>query len=170
MKINPRKEKIFCFESPACLEKLIVIMVGIIEGDKIPPVNIVFSEKESSFQIYYLPKTVGINDDGGHHRVLSHYLLGKEMEARMLPQENFYEIPEKRKLHPAQIVIRSDAEEYLCSRVIKNYKNLPSSKEFFNKYLEINKCLKYGTWKDYSLSPEDYNKMYLKVKRELNSD
>lgn len=161
MKINPRETEIFGYESPACLELIISLMIGMMEKDSIPPVKLCTFDEGKTFEIPY--ETEKINLEGGHHRSLAFYLLGEDLDIEVV--ENKFKIPLEIKLSLYDINLKTNSKTFRYEKDIMNkeYRELPDSKVFFEKYPKINLALKYGTHSNYSLDKEAYKEMIQKL-------
>lgn len=163
MQINLRDTPVFGYESPACLEMLVSLMIGMIEGDAIPPVRLDTFDDGSTFEIPYTAPFIP-NYDGGHHRVLAAYLLGHTLEVEIAERINGQmriQIPPEKRLHMGQIKIELNPKNFVYEKYAmrKYYRDLPSVSEFFSKYGKLNLALKYGTYADFSFTPESYQRM-----------
>lgn len=162
MIIDPRKTIVYGYESPACLEMLVSLMVGIIEKDCIPSVKVFTFDYGKTYEIPYPESERFQNGEAGHHRALAAYLLGENLEAEVVDQiaggMGKIEIPEHLRLSLDQIAIVSDPKKFDFERNVMNkkYRALPKPDDFFGKYRKINVALKCGTGMDFSLSRDAY--------------
>lgn len=159
MKIDPRNISVFGYESPACLELIISLMIGMIEKDSIPPVKLCTFDEGKTFEIPY--EIIPLN--GGHHRALASYLLGEDLDIEII--KNKFKIPLEMKLSLDDINLKTNFKTFRYEKDIMNkeYRELPDSKVFFEKYPKINLALKYGTHSNYSLNKESYKEMIQKL-------
>ena len=159
--------EVYGYESPACLESLISLMVGITEKDPIPAVKLFTFDNGRTFQI---PYTELYHNDGGHHRALAPYLLGENLEIEVVEQVidkiGKMEIPGHLLLTLDQIPIESNPQTFHYEKDIegKFYRELPSPEVFFGKYPRINSALRIGTGRDFSLNVDSYTKVFDRVK------
>ncbi|MFH1440209.1 MAG: hypothetical protein ABIG89_06575 [Candidatus Woesearchaeota archaeon] len=175
MKLNPKKTEIIGYETPACLELLISLMVGMIEEDSIPSVRLYTFDSGKSYQICYPDRENLDGADAGHHRTLAAYLLGECLDVRVVESiVSVYgypiikmEIPEQDKISISQIRIESNPTTFDFEKngICKYYRDLPNVDEFFSRYEKINLALKYGTHIDYSLDDVFYAALLDKIKQ-----
>jgi len=157
MKINPRYNQVWGFETPACLEMVISLMIGFMEGDKIPPVGVYTFDDGESYHIPYLHGP----QEGGHHRSLAAYLSDSDLEIEVLAKgkDGYREpIPEGMELNVGLIEIEPSPETFVFNRswLSKEYRELPCAEEFFSRYKDVNAALKHGTDIDYSVDRAKY--------------
>ncbi len=169
MKINPRKTAIYAYssdKSPVCLELLISLMVGMIKEDSIPAVELYTFDNGQTYEIPYPGKEKIPFAEGGRHRALAAYFLGKEMESdvvELIEVADFrMEIIPELKISLDQISITKNPETFVFETVNmkKYYRELPNVDEFFDCYNKINYALKYGTNRDYSFNRKSYQHLY----------
>ena len=162
MRLNPRKIPIIGYETPANKEMLTALMIAMIEGDTIPPVELY---QFDTLQVPY-PGTDRLSGaPGGHHRLLAGYLLGQEVPVRIVEKiahATFrQEIPMERRIPLDQIKIESDPKTYLFEKEISTYRALPNPETFFAEYGKVNLAFKYGTHTDYRYTAEAYKDVHL---------
>jgi len=152
MKINPREQTIFGYEDRKSIEKIVSIMMGIVNGDDIPPVRLTSFNEGVTFRIDPIDST-----DGGHHRCLAAYLLnvGLDFEVNFGKREDYQ--TDKRLIKIKNIKLISDPYLYLVS-AHSNTRLLPTAEVFFSKYARINDALKRGK-KNYSFTKRGYQKI-----------
>jgi len=174
MLINPRVNEVTGFESPVCLEMIISLMVGMIENDKIPPVQVYTFDNGRTFHLPYDGYKYFHNTEGGHHRVMAAYLLGgKCLEIEIIENLNGMskmETPSSKAITFNRISIKSNPKEkYNFEREVtkKYYRDLPSVEDFFGKYRKINMALKYGAHEDYSLTRQEFEKILFQIGQEV---
>ena len=168
MKLNPRKVDVYGYENPKYLEILVPIMIGMVDGNNIPPVRLCTFDNGKSFQVS--TNILFPYFDGGHHRLLGAYLLGESLEVDINEHESIiYELSPFRKIHLRDINLISDVNALEFSRRLGCfYLPLPSVEVFFRDYIKVNLGLKFGTHTDYSFSPESYENFRENVERTLN--
>lgn len=159
LEIYPKKEMIYGWESPKSIESVISLMVGMIEGDKIPSVILHTFDEGKTFEIAYMEngKSV-IEGRGGHHRLIGASLLDDSLNVNI---KGFAEkidcylgVPQHKKLIEIKDIRLASIPSFCAT-----YKRpLPSVDEFFTKYKEINRALKYAC-KDYSFTRGEYKKL-----------
>jgi hypothetical protein len=155
MIINFREKEILGYESPACLEILISLMRGKIDGDKIPKLKLSLENNK-----YRIP-ALSSKWKGGHHRVLADILMGEESYVEIIKSNQIIG-NQRTYLFPINcMTINSNPRKFIHekNKMEKFYKDLPTTEEFFGKYQKINMCLKYETHTDYSLTKESYKKI-----------
>lgn len=166
MRFNPKQNIVFIDNRSKSLEKLIVLMRGMIDEDSIPIVNLDHNPRFNSYFISY-PKGIfeDIRIDGGHSRLLSAYLLDCELDVNINISSRVrqMEIPLKEtSLFRDPSILGNDRFNQ------QKYSQLPTPQEFFDKYSRINEALR-GAVKDYSFTPETYRELFEAYQREYTS-
>jgi hypothetical protein len=153
MKVHPRM--IYGWEGTKAYEIVISIMRGMIDGDEMPPVKV---EKLSNVRPRYIiyGRDLWIRD-GGHHRWLSAFLLGRELEVLIMPRKN----GSLGLRIPCDRMSLDEGYGTLAHFITNGYKYspLPSEEDFFGKYSQINGALAQRLQFDFSLTPERYRQM-----------
>lgn len=167
MEIDPGETEVVGYESPACLEILISLMIGRIKGDSIPKVKLYTFDNGQTYQIPYPWNQMGA--DAGHHRTLAAILLGDGLEIEVvesIDETNIkMEIPIDKRISINHMRVESNPKNFHYERddMGKYYRELPSADEFFSQYGKINLALKHGTHTDYSLQRSDYEHILSQV-------
>ncbi len=159
--INPRNEIIYGWEGTKCLENVLSIMIGFVEGDKIPPVKLYSFDDGETFEVKFVKKYNGYQD-GGHHRLIAAWLLNRDLKVNIKKLKSFNE----RKRGNIKIEdIKLVPNPYRYLRNIDKKRRLPPLEEFFPRYKQINDALKEAA--NYDLTREQYKLMLENVNSDI---